>query len=121
MPVPGGLLLRLPADKGFEPDQSTLSDGLQSLLDRLVTSLGERQEILIDIIGHTDSIGSEMYNLKLSIARAEAVVAYLNRRGIALARLHADGKGEGEPIARNNTPQGRATNRRVEVFLRAAP
>ena len=73
------------------------------------------------VVGHTDSQGSEMHNLQLSIGRAEAVADHLRRRGIALERLSADGRGEADPLTSNASETGRARNRRVELQLRAMP
>ena len=69
----------------------------------------------------TDSQGSEMINLQLSITRAEAVVEHLRQRGIALERLSADGRGEADPLTSNATEEGRARNRRVELILSRQP
>ena len=77
--------------------------------------------VAIKVIGHTDSQGSEMTNLQLSISRAEAVAEYLRQRGIALERLSADGHGEAEPLASNATEEGRMRNRRVELILSRQP
>lgn len=71
----------------------------------------------VNIVGHTDSIGSDTYNLNLSKQRAETVVNYLINKGIDGKRLIAIGKGESEPIATNETEEGRAVNRRVEYIL----
>ena len=71
-------------------------------------------EVII-AIGHTDSIGSDAYNLKLSVRRAEAVKAYLVSKGIEPNRIYTEGKGKAQPIADNRTAEGRAKNRRVEI------
>ncbi len=71
----------------------------------------------IEIAGHTDSVGSEMYNLRLSEARANAVRDYLIQHGISPDRLIAKGYGESRPIAPNTTREGRAKNRRVEFTV----
>ena len=66
-------------------------------------------------IGHTDSIGADAYNQKLSVRRAESVKAYLVTKGVAPNRVYTEGKGEKQPVASNKTKDGRAKNRRVEI------
>jgi OOP family OmpA-OmpF porin len=66
-------------------------------------------------VGHTDSVGSEAYNQKLSLRRAEAVKAYLVSKGIEANRVYTEGKGTKQPVADNKTTEGRAKNRRVEI------
>ena len=113
----GALLLRLPAADGFETNSSTPTTNLREALDRIAEILNQHPDTTILIVGHTDSIGSETYNLGLSIDRAEAVLEHLRQRGVSLLRLSADGRGEADPIADNATPEGRATNRRVEFLI----
>ncbi len=114
----GSLLVRIPAAEGFAPNQTEPRPMLASTLLGLIPVLQAEQLTAIQVIGHTDSMGSELHNLSLSIARAEAVVEFLRRQGIALLRLSADGRGESEPIADNDSPAGRAANRRIELILR---
>ncbi len=113
------LRVRIPATDGFAIGQSTLRPGLVDTLERLLPVFQAHPDAAIDIVGHTDSVGNEMFNLRLSIARAEAVMEHLRSHGIALLRLTADGLGEAEPIADNATQAGREANRRVEILLRA--
>ena len=84
-------------------------------LDDLVSKIqGINLEVII-AVGHTDWVGSEAYNQRLSVRRAEAVKAYLVSKGIERNRIYTEGKGEKQPIADNRTAEGRAKNRRVEV------
>lgn len=114
----GTLQLVIPGAEAFARDGTDLKPGLRATLDRVATALAEKAETEILILGHTDGMGSELHNLRLSIRRAEAVTEYLRGRGIALTRLQADGRGESEPVADNGTEAGRAKNRRVEVIVR---
>lgn len=114
----GALLVRFPAADGFAADSSTLAGPLKQLLQSAVPLLADVAHTEIKVLGHTDSVGSETYNLQLSIRRAEAVLGFLRDQGIPLTRLIADGRGETEPIADNREPSGRALNRRVELVLR---
>ena len=115
----GALRLRLPADRGFASASAQPAEPLRAMLDRIAVAVAEPASTL-EIIGHTDSNGSETYNQQLSIERAEAVMHYLEQHGVAAARMRARGLGEAEPIADNRTVQGRATNRRVDIILRPA-
>jgi len=79
--------------------------------------LKEYDKTLIDIAGHTDSTGSEQYNQQLSERRANTVAQYLRSKGVLDTRIATVGYGESRPIASNDTPEGRALNRRVELTL----
>lgn len=117
----GALLIRLPAAEGFARDSVEPEPELAALIDAVADALADDERILITVLGHTDSHGNELYNLRLSIDRAEAVMDRLQSAGVSLARLKADGRGEAEPIADNRSEEGRARNRRVEFVLRPAP
>ena len=84
-------------------------------LDDLVSKLDNLNLEVIIAVGHTDSIGSDAYNQKLSVRRAEAVKAYLVGKGIDTKRVYTEGKGKKQPVATNKTAAGRAQNRRVEI------
>ncbi len=99
----------------FESGKAVLTDDSYAILDRVHQSLVEWPEVKVEIRGHTDSVGSRLYNKLLSQRRAKAVQDYLISRGISPDRLRATGRGEIEPIADNQTAEGRAMNRRVEL------
>jgi OOP family OmpA-OmpF porin len=103
------------ADVFFDFDKSVLKPEGKAKLDELAAKLkGTALEVII-AIGHTDSIGSDAYNQKLSVRRAEAVKAYLVSKGIEPNRIYTEGKGKRQPIADNRTAEGRAKNRRTEI------
>ena len=103
------------ADTFFDFDKATLKPDGQAKLDDLASQLqGMNLEVVI-AVGHTDSVGADAYNQKLSIRRAEAVKGYLVSKGIDTNRVYTEGKGEQQPIADNKTAAGRAKNRRVEI------
>ncbi|MBP6898283.1 MULTISPECIES: outer membrane protein OmpA [Pseudacidovorax] len=103
------------ADAFFDFDKSVLKPEGRAKLDDLVSKIkGINLEVII-AVGHTDSIGTDAYNQKLSVRRAEAVKAYLVSKGIERNRVYTEGKGEKQPVADNRTKEGRAKNRRVEI------
>ena len=103
------------ADAFFDFDKSNLKAEGKAKLDDLVGKVkGISLEVII-AVGHTDSVGTDAYNQKLSVRRAEAVKAYLVSKGIEKNRVYTEGKGEKQPVADNNTAAGRAKNRRVEI------
>ena len=103
------------ADAFFDFDKAILKKEGKAKLDDLVGKVkGINLEVII-AVGHTDSVGTDAYNQKLSVRRAEAVKAYLVSKGIEKNRVYTEGKGEKQPVADNKTKEGRAKNRRVEI------
>jgi outer membrane protein OmpA-like peptidoglycan-associated protein len=105
----------------FENDSAQLTEDSSAALDPAAASVQRYPRLRIEIQGHTDSVGSDAYNLKLSQARAEAVREYLITRGVPASQLTAMGYGETQPVADNKTAAGRAQNRRVVMSVLANP
>lgn len=103
------------ADAFFDFDKSVLKPEGRAKLDDLVSKIKDVNLEVIIAVGHTDSIGTDAYNQRLSVRRAEAVKAYLVSKGIERNRVYTEGKGEKQPVADNRTKEGRAKNRRVEI------
>ncbi len=103
------------ADAFFDTGKAVLKPEGKAKLDDLAGKVkGINLEVII-AVGHTDSVGGDAYNQKLSIKRAEAVKAYLVTKGIEKNRVYTEGKGEKQPVADNKTKEGKAKNRRVEI------
>jgi OmpA-OmpF porin, OOP family len=103
------------ADAFFDFDKSVIKPEGRAKLDDLISKIKDINLEVIIAVGHTDSVGSDSYNQKLSIRRSEAVKAYLVSKGIEKNRVYTEGKGEKQPVADNKTAEGRAKNRRVEI------
>jgi OOP family OmpA-OmpF porin len=99
----------------FDFDKSVIKPEGQVALNQLVAKLRTVTVEVVVVVGHTDSVGTDLYNLKLGQRRAEAVKKYLASQGVDSARVYSDSKGESQPVASNNTAQGRSENRRVVV------
>ena len=102
----------------FEFDKADLTAEGRSILDRGAAVLEGNPTVRVEIVGHTDARGADAYNQSLSERRADSVRAYLESKGIAANRLSASGRGESAPVASNDTDEGRAQNRRVELTAR---
>jgi outer membrane protein OmpA-like peptidoglycan-associated protein len=102
----------------FDSSVSELSPESQSQLTQLATNLkNDNKNVYLEIQGHTDATGGEDYNQRLGLARAEAVKRFLHDQGVALNRMATISYGEDQPAAPNDSSEGRATNRRVEVVV----
>ena len=114
-PAPVASKVTFAADAFFDFDKSVLKPEGKAKLDELASKVqGINLEVIV-AVGHTDSVGSDAYNQKLSERRAQAVKAYLESKGIDKSRVYTEGKGEKQPVADNKTKEGRAQNRRVEI------
>jgi OmpA-OmpF porin, OOP family len=103
------------ADTFFDFDKADLKPEAKAKLDDLASKVKAINLEVIIAVGHTDAIGSDAYNQKLSVRRADAVKTYLVSKGIEKNRVYTEGKGEKQPVADNKTSEGRAKNRRVEI------
>ena len=111
------LKVTFPASALFDFDKSVLKPEGKRGLDNLMAKIkGVDVEVYV-VVGHTDSIGTDEYNRKLSLRRADSVKAYFVSQGVPQIRIRADGRGESEPVASNKTAEGRSLNRRVEVTV----
>ena len=99
----------------FDFDRAVLKPEGRAAMDQLIARLTSVNVEVIIATGHTDSVGTDRYNLDLGMRRADAVRNYLVAKGLELARVYVDSKGEREPVATNKTAQGRGENRRVVV------
>ncbi|HMJ69018.1 MAG TPA: OmpA family protein [Cyclobacteriaceae bacterium] len=115
-PVEAGQTIRL-NNIFFDTNKSDLKPESSQELDRVVVMLSGSQTMTLEVDGHTDNVGEDGYNVKLSQARAEAVVKYLIAKGVKTAALTSKGFGKGKPITTNQTEAGRAVNRRVEFTI----
>lgn len=114
---PRGLVITIAGSLLFRFDESQLTAAAQAKLNDVAQALLAAREGQIVVEGHTDSQGSSSYNEDLSRQRAESVRQYLISQGVAPDRIVAVGKGENDPIASNDSPEGRANNRRVEIIV----
>jgi outer membrane protein OmpA-like peptidoglycan-associated protein len=110
------LKVNVPSDLSFATGRSDLNPSLRPVLDQFAQGLD--RTMIVRIVGHTDSTGSDAINDPLSLARARTVRDYLADRGVPEARMEIAGRGSREPVADNASDAGRAKNRRVEIFLR---
>ncbi len=111
------LKLDIPSDVSFDTNRYEIKSNLRPILDRFATTLNQNPVTTVTIIGHTDNTGTDAINNPLSVNRAASTRDYLVARGVVTSRIAIDGRGSREPIADNNTSEGRAKNRRVEIFV----
>jgi outer membrane protein OmpA-like peptidoglycan-associated protein len=111
------ITLDMPGNVTFAFDSAALNPQFHSVLDKVAQTLVEYDQTVIQVAGHTDSVGSHAYNMKLSEQRAGSVKDYLAGHGVPAKRMHTVGAGPDHPVADNATPEGRAQNRRVEITI----
>jgi outer membrane protein OmpA-like peptidoglycan-associated protein len=112
------IVLQMPSDVTFAVNQASIQSRFFPVLDDVSRVLNQYPATYVDVVGHASSDGPEDYNQRLSEQRAVSVADYLIRQGVLRDRLFVAGRGESQPIASNDTEQGRAQNRRVEITLR---
>lgn len=115
------LILNIPSGINFAYNSATVEPAFQRTLNQVASVLGEYSKTYIDVYGHTDSTGSDAYNQNLSERRATSVANYLESHGVQPARIGVRGFGETQPIESNDTEEGRAANRRVEIKVVPIP
>jgi outer membrane protein OmpA-like peptidoglycan-associated protein len=119
-PPPMPARIELSADAHFDFGSAKLKPAGEREIDEILPALQENAEVRILVEGYTDSVGSEAYNQRLSERRAEAVRDHMTSRGIAAERIETRGHGEANPVASNDTEEGRAQNRRVVIATEGA-
>lgn len=117
IPAGEGIIVKFDSGLLFEFNKSTLSETAKRNIDNLAASLNKYPDTDILVVGHTDAIGTDAVNNRISLERANAVVSYAVAKGVSSGRLKASGKGKTEPIASNDTDEGRSQNRRVEIVI----
>lgn len=111
------LVLDMPSEVTFATGSANLDPAFRATLDKVALTLTEYEKTYVDVLGHTDSTGSDAFNQTLSEQRSGTVANYLAQKGVQSARLATKGYGESQPRASNTTEEGRAANRRVEIRL----
>ncbi len=109
--------ITMTSQTAFETNSSDIKPGFDSTMDKLADVVVRYAKTTLTIVGHTDNVGSNEYNQKLSERRAHAVAQYFESKRVNPMRLAISGKGESAPIASNNSESGRQANRRVEIYV----
>lgn len=112
------LKLTVDSEVSFDFNRAEIKPAFRSSLEKLAQLLLKYDRTVVHVVGHTDSVGDENYNQRLSERRAESVADFLASYGVPRDRLRTEGRGEREPRATNATEAGRQLNRRVEVFVK---
>jgi outer membrane protein OmpA-like peptidoglycan-associated protein len=112
-------MLNMPNDITFDFDRAEVKPQCSGTVQTVARNLADFSSTTVDVVGHTDSIGTDAYNQGLSQRRADAVSRALIANGVHPVRIVAVGRGESQPVASNATPSGQAQNRRVELRVRA--
>ncbi len=115
----GSLKVNVPSSVSFDTGSYALKPDLLPVLDSVAKTLNEHPELRVKAVGHTDNTGQLSLNETLSRNRAQAVANYLIGKGVAASRMTTEGRGPHDPIASNDTVEGRAANRRTEIYLYA--
>ncbi|MCC8363382.1 OmpA family protein [Lysobacter sp. A6] len=111
------ITLNMPSNVTFDFDSSSLKPQFSPVLDDVARTLSQYNQTVVEVAGHTDSVGTDQYNQALSERRANSVAAYLGSHGVLQQRMITVGAGETRPIASNDSEAGRSENRRVEITL----
>ena len=111
------LKLEIPSDISFDTNRADIKPNFRPILDKFAAGLVSNPAATVQIIGHTDSTGSDAINNPLSVNRAASARDYIVARGVASSRVAIDGRGSREPLVANDTAENRAKNRRVEIFV----
>lgn len=111
------LKMEIPSDISFDTNRADIKGNFRPILDRFAATLNDNPSTTVSIIGHTDSTGSASINEPLSVERAAHTRDYLSMRGVSPTRVVVEGRGAREPIASNSDNDGRARNRRVEIYV----
>ena len=111
------ITLDMPGNVTFAFDSANLNSQFYPVLDKVADTLKEYDKTVVEVAGHTDSVGSDAYNQSLSERRANSVADYLSNHGMTRSRMVTVGAGEGHPVASNDTEEGRSQNRRVEITI----
>ena len=115
------LKLDIPSDISFDTNRSDIKGNFAQVLDRFAVSLRDNPYSDLRIVGHTDNTGSDAINNPLSVERATSTRSYLTSRGVSSSRVQVEGRGSYQPIASNDTVDGRSRNRRVEILVGERP